>query len=208
MTSVAIALRWRPEWPVIALVMAAWLYVLAIQWSGGHELHTAPPLIAWTIMSLLMMVPVTLPAVRHLAFNSFKRRRPRAITIFISTYLVAWAVFGVVAIALVSALESIGVRRGILMAAAILLMATWQLTPLRAQIMTRCRRAPSLPPTGARADRASAAFALEQARHCMIVCWPAMLLMAIVGHQLWLMILLTIVLVAEEYGLARKMFRR
>jgi predicted metal-binding membrane protein len=55
-----------------------------------------------------------------------------------------------------------------------------------------------LPPIGLRADAACARFGVAQARHCLIVCWPVMLLMAIVGHQLTLMLALTAILIAEE----------
>lgn len=198
MTRAAAALDWRPEWPVTALVGAAWLIAIAMQAAGSHRLHASPPLVAWSIMSLLMMVPVTLPAIRHLAFNSFRSRRPRAMAIYVATYLAAWLLFGVVALDVVSALSRVGITPSALAIAALLAAACWQLAPWRRRALLRCRRSVPLPPSGRRADAACARFAIQQALHCMTICWPVMLLMAIVGHQLLAMIALTALVTAEE----------
>src|SRR5262245_59271428 len=91
------ALRWHPEWPVTTLVTLGWLALITIDISGGHQLHSAGPITAWSIMAALMMVPVTLPAIRHVAFNSFRIRRARAMTIYLAAYLLAWIGFGMLA---------------------------------------------------------------------------------------------------------------
>jgi predicted metal-binding membrane protein len=200
MTGAAAAIAWHPEWPVAALIGLGWLTVAALQASGDHRLHTAPELIAWTIMSALMMLPVTLPAIRHLAFNSFRRRRVRAMVIFITAYLVAWIGFGLFAIEGVSASRSAGVSIRGLAIVTLIVAALWQLAPYRQRAILRCRRAVPLSPTGLRADASCAHFGLQQALHCMRVCWPVMILMAIIGHQLVVMAALTIIVVAEEHA--------
>lgn len=198
MTNAAAALKWRPEWPVTAIVGAAWSTAIAMQVMGNHRLHTSPPLVAWSMMTLLMMVPVTLPAIRHLAFNSFRSRRPRAMAIYVAVYLFAWLAFGVFAMKLVSVAELAGMTRPAFAIATLFAAAAWQLTPWRRRVLLSCRRAVPLPPSGWRADAACARFAVQQAQHCMMVCWPVMLLMAIVGHQLIPMIVLTALVTAEE----------
>jgi predicted metal-binding membrane protein len=194
---VTVALRWRPEWPVAVLVIAGWLYVIALQAMGSHQLHAAPAIVAWSVMTILMMVPVTLPAIRHLAFNSFRSRRPRAIAIYMASYVCAWIVFGAMALALIDWLDP-AIGRRALTIITLASAAVWQLSLYRRRTLAGCRRAPSLPPIGLRADAACAGFGIAQARHCLIVCWPVMLLMAIVGHQLLLMLAVTAVLIAEE----------
>ena len=198
MTRAAAALTWRPEWPVAALVGAAWSIVIAMQAMGNHRLHASSPLVAWSIMTLLMMVPVTLPAIRYLAFNSFRSRRPRAMAIYVTAYLLAWLVFGVVAIDLVSAGELLGITAPALAIVTLLAAAAWQLVPWRRRALLSCRRTVPLPPSGWRADVACGRFAIQQAQHCMMICWPVMLLMAIVGHQLVPMLALTALVTAEE----------
>lgn len=198
MTRAAAALNWRPEWPVAALVGAAWLIAIAMPAMGSHRQHASSALAAWSIMTLLMMVPVTLPAIRHLAFNSFRSRRPRAMAIYVTVYLIAWLVFGVVAIDLVSAGELLGMTAPALTIVTLLAAAGWQLAPRRRRALLSCRRSVPLPPSGWRADAACARFATQQALHCMMICWPVMLLMAIVGHQLVPMMALTALVTAEE----------
>ena len=198
MTRAAAALNWRPEWPVTAIVGAAWSAAIVLQVIGNHRLHTSPPLVAWSIMTLLMMVPVTLPAIRYLAFNSFRSRRSRAMAIYVVVYLLAWLAFGVFAMKLVSIAGLVGMTRPALAIVTLFAAAAWQLTPRRRRALLSCRRAVPLPPSGWRADAACARFAVQQAQHCMMVCWPVMLLMAVVGHQLFAMIVLTALVTAEE----------
>ncbi|HEX8027575.1 MAG TPA: DUF2182 domain-containing protein [Vicinamibacterales bacterium] len=198
MTRAAAALRWRPEWPVAALVGAAWLIVSAMQVMGSHRLHSSPPLAAWSMMSLLMMVPVTLPALRHLAFNSFRSRRHRAMAIYLAAYLFAWLLFGAVAINVVAATTSVGVPVPVIGIVFLLAAAGWQLAPSRQRALRNCRRTVPLPPSGWRADAACVRFAMQQALHCMKICWPVMLLMTIIGHQLVAMLALTALVTAEE----------
>ena len=200
MTRAAAAVAWHPEWPVAASIGFGWLTVVALQASGDHRLHTAPAWIAWAIMSALMMVPVALPAIRYLAFNSFKRRRLRAMMVFVAAYLVAWIGFGLIALEAVSAGLGAGISVRGLSIVTLIVAALWQLAPYRQRAILRCRQVVPLSPTGLRADVTCAHFGTQQALHCMRVCWPAMVLMAIVGHQLAAMAALTIIVVAEEYA--------
>jgi predicted metal-binding membrane protein len=204
MTSVTAALAWRPEWPVTAGVGAIWISLVTMQWSGSHALHALPPIAGWMLMSAAMMVPTVLPALRHLAFNSLRVRRRRAMLVFLAAYLLAWMVFGVAALAADRALRSAGAATTPLLVACLLLAAAWQLTPIKRRAIIGCRRSVPLPPTGWKADEACARFAIWQAGHCMVVCWPVMLMMAVLGHQVTAMIALTLWLVAEDQARWRR----
>ena len=198
MTRAAAAIAWHPEWPVAGFVVLGWLTVVVLQASGDHRLHTAPAWIAWTIMSVLMMVPVALPAIRYLALNSFRRRRLCAMAVFVIAYLAAWTGFGLIALAFVDAAVRAGVSARVLAIVALVIAAVWQLAPYRQRAVLGCRRAVPLSPDGLRADSSCAHFGAQQALHCMRVCWPAMLWMAIAGHQLAPMIALTLIVIAED----------
>lgn len=200
MTRAAAAIAWHPEWPVAGFVALGWLTVFVLQASGDHRLHTAPAWIAWTIMSALMMLPVALPAIRHLALNSFRRRRLRAMAVFVGAYLAAWVGFGLIALEAVAAALGAGASVRVLAIMTLVIAALWQLAPYRQRAILGCRRAVPLSPTGLRADSTCAHFGVQQAIHCMRVCWPAMLWMAIVGHQLAPMLALTLIVIAEDHA--------
>jgi predicted metal-binding membrane protein len=118
--------------------------------------------------------------------------------VYVACYLMAWMVFGVVALAAVAAADSVGLASRTSVVVTLVMAAAWQLSETKRRSILSCRRTVPLPPMGWRADAACARFAVLQARHCMVVCWPVMLLMAIVGHDFWLMLALTLIVVAEE----------
>ena len=219
---VSIALAWRPEWPVAMLAGIAWLLfaVLSLQGdgAGGHAAHAQAQaslsafalmpwstswLASWLLMSFAMMVPATLPAVRHVAFNSIEARRARAMAIYVVAYLAVWGAFGVIAFALIVSTRTLiaaAIDRALF--AIVLAVATgWQLTRIKRRAISACKRTVPLPPHGLRADRACARFGMLQAWRCILACWPLMLLMAAMPHPhalLPMIALATIVLVEER----------
>ena len=234
----SIAFAWRPEWPVAVLVGIAWLLLalLSLQGDGGHAAHATgtasaqalamstvtswsmawanapsllmPWLTSWLLMSFAMMVPATLPAVRHVALNSIDARRARAMTIYVVAYLAVWGVFGVVAFALLDVSRTLVGRTPLgfatsdrVLLAIILAIATaWQLTRMKRRAILACKRTVPLPPDGLRADRACARFGMMQAWRCLLACWPLMLLMAAIPHPhpLLPMVALTAIVLIEE----------
>jgi predicted metal-binding membrane protein len=210
---VSIALAWRPEWPVAALAGIAWLLLAVLSLQGDadsrHAAHAASKtlaltsslLMSWMLMSFAMMVPATLPAVRHVAFNSIDARRARAMTVFVAAYLAVWTLFGVMAFTLIEAGRTLIAIGDVTLIALILAIATgWQLTRIKRRAIVACKRTVPLPPDGLRADRACARFGVLQAWRCIVACWPLMLLMAAMPHphQLLPMIALTVVVLIEE----------
>jgi predicted metal-binding membrane protein len=218
--NVSIALAWRPEWPVAALAGIAWLLlaVLTLQGDSRHAAHAPPPavlaawtlaawanvpwlLMSWLLMSFAMMVPATLPAVRHVAFNSIDARRARAMTIYVAAYVAIWGIFGVISFTLIEgrrAVIAIGDRA--LLASVLAIATGWQLTRIKRRAISACKRTVPLPPDGLRADRACARFGAMQAWRCILACWPLMLLMAAMPHPhpLLPMIALTVIVLVEE----------
>jgi predicted metal-binding membrane protein len=208
---VTIALAWRPEWPVAVLAGVAWLLLAVLSLQGdagsGHASHAASAtlslapwlLMSWMLMSFAMMVPATLPAVRHVAFNSIDARRARAMTVFVAAYLAVWTLFGAMAFTLIEAGRTLIAIGDLTLIALVLAIATgWQLTRIKRRAIVACKRTVPLPPDGLRADRACARFGVLQAWRCIVACWPLMLLMAAMPHQLLPMIALTVVVLIEE----------
>lgn len=204
---VAVALRWRPEWRVAVAAAAAWPALLA--GIGAHDVASGPEhtalapiagLLGWSLMVVAMMVPVTLPAVRHVALNSMRHRRMRAMALYTVVYVGAWALFGVAALALGHLVSvHLGLGRDAALALALALAAAWQPTRFKRRALYACGRTVALPPSGRRADAACARFALLHARRCIQSCWAIMLVMVVVGHaSLGWMVALTAFVVAEE----------
>ncbi|MGH4009062.1 MAG: DUF2182 domain-containing protein [Pseudonocardiaceae bacterium] len=233
-----IALAWRPEWPIVVIVALAWVALAVTHTSSSHQgAHAAhgsntsalavigAAIGGWTLMSVAMMVPVTLPAVRHVGLNSIRRRRWWAMAVYVASYLAVWVVFGVVALGLVWALSSTGPwstdpwstgpwstgpwSTGLddhqLVVGALAIATGWQLTKWKRRAVVACQRTVPLPPTGWRADYGCAHFGARQAGRCVISCWSLMLLMAVVGHgNLVIMAALTAGIVAERRAWAGK----
>jgi predicted metal-binding membrane protein len=201
---IAIALAWRPEWPVVILVAVAWLAMAWLQLGAEPSHHVVSQssfvvaLNAWALMIVSMMVPVTLPAVRHVARNSICVRQHQAMAVYLAAFVAVWMIFGVLATAMLSTIQSFGIAGRSIVASTLALSTAWQVTAIKRRAIVACRKTVPLPPAGWRADAACARFGIQQAWRCLLACWPLMLLMAAAGHQLVLMIALTTMLLAEE----------
>jgi len=211
---VAVALAWRPEWPVVMVVAMAWVALVVLYVSSssqgahtGYGSHGDPATLAafgaatggWTLMSMAMMVPTTLPAVRHVGLNSIRCRRRWAMALYVASYLAPWVTFGMLALLLVRALRSAGPDEQQLLVGTLVIAVMWQLTKWKRRSVVACRRTVPLPPAGWRADCACARFGIRQAGRCVVSCWPLMLLMAVIGHgNVIIMAALTLGIVVEQ----------
>ena len=197
--------RRYPERFAAAVVLLAWaaLAVLSGELSGGH--HHGMPGVAhgshgshvpaawwaafaaglgwWVVMTLAMMGPVALAAARHVAVNSLRWRRQRAVAAFGLTYLGVWTLAGAGAVALATAVPSAGWW----FAATVAFAALWQLTPAKRGALRACHRTVPLRPTGWPALRSCLSFGLRHGGACVASCWPLMLAMVFVTdlHLLW-----------------------
>lgn len=186
---------WHPEWSVALVAGLAWSGLIALELTGrgphGGWAH-------WTLMSAAMMLPLTLPAARHIGRNSMRHRRRRALVLYTTAYLTVFLAFGVVALAAVAVLGPY-VGPAVLVPGVLLLAAGWQVSPGKRRALLVCRRTIPLPPVGRRADAASLRFGLRQGGRCLVICWPVMLLMAVAGHvHVAVMAVLTVALLAED----------
>jgi predicted metal-binding membrane protein len=184
----------HPQWWVAVAVAVAWLVLLADlpAFEHHHMASTVDGMAGWMLMVFAMTVPLTLPAVRHVAYNSIRSRRQRAMLLYLAAYLSVWAALGIVALGLASLVD-----RRVLVIALLAVAAGWQLTRTKRRALLACRRTIPLPPQGRRADAACLRFGARQGWRCVVSCWPLMLLMAAVTNVLW-MVALAIVMYAEE----------
>ncbi|MDR7275547.1 DUF2182 domain-containing protein [Catenuloplanes atrovinosus] len=182
---VARAARSHPHWPAMLLAAAAWVAILLPRPGTARHAHHADPVGFgdWVLMCVAMMVPIVLPAVRHVAVNSLRRRRLRAMAIFLAGYVGVWALAGAVLLP-VAALPP----RVPLLVALIALAAVWQVLPARRACLRACHRTVPLPPTGPRAAAGGLRFGVWHGLACAGVCGPLMAIMAVPGthHPLWM----------------------
>lgn len=195
------------------VVGLAWGALVAIPAIAASPTVTpsAPPGVAevvagawpmWVLMATAMMAPAAASAARHVAENSFRWRRQRAILTFLGGYVAAWALFGLVVIttlALVSqALGTLPAPRVVLLFALAVGMA-WQVSPWKASRLSRCRTSIPLAPYGWRAFRSCLRFGARHGMACVGSCWALMFIMAVAttGH-LWWSLALTGLVLAER----------
>lgn len=167
----------------------------------------------WSVMTVAMMVPLTIPVFRHIAFNSFRSRQRRSTAIFLIAYCAVWLGVGGGVIALERLLSPLVSDRDLTsFAPALFLMAAlWQVTPWKRRAINACRLGVPLRPFGFRADLSCARYGLFHGWRCVKSCWLLMVAMVAVGHgpvALLVMIGLTAIAITEELVLSRRQFLR
>jgi predicted metal-binding membrane protein len=220
---------WRhPEWTAACLAVAAWLtlsiqsnttnspaHVLNMPSMPGMEMETAAPgeagnaftihfslswIAGWIVMVTAMMVPATLPTIRHLALTSLWKRRPWTVALFLAGYLAVWTVFGIGAIGFVAVLRRLAdVGAPPIVAASLVAAAAWQLTPWKRQSLIARHLVAPPPPRGRKADRACVNAGIRHALWCVVGCWGVMLAMTLMTDiRLVVVAMLTFLTVVEN----------
>jgi len=158
---------------------------------GGHggglssaSLLAAAPM--WALMTTAMMVPSTLPTVRHVALNSLWWRRHRAMAEFLVGFLAVWIAFGVLVLGPLASSEK--TASGWVLGVALGLAAAWQLTPLKQRALRACHRPRPLRARGWRASLGTARFGGRDGAACVVSCWAMMLPAGLAGSTalLWM----------------------
>jgi predicted metal-binding membrane protein len=139
--------------------------------SAGHR-HGAQPwwavVVAGQLMTVAMMAPAGVPAVRYVWANTLSRWS--AVGSFLVGYLAVWSAF--------SAAAS-GSR--VLAVPALLLAAGWQLTRVKRRCLRRCHTAVVLPAQGVPAVACSLRYGLRHGLYCVGTCWALRLVMLAAG---------------------------
>lgn len=165
------ARRDDPELFARAAIVAAWLTLIAHDFVEPHHRHSmVGGLPGWTVMTVAMMGPAVLPAVRHVAQSSLRWRRRQAIGEFVVVYVALWVGFGTAALTVASPTAPSAELAG----AALVLAAVWQVSPPKRRALWDCHRAVPFPPTGIRATMSCARFGAVHGSACIRSCWPLM----------------------------------
>ena len=150
--------------------------------AGGH-VGAAALLAAAALMCVAMMLPLALPAARHVGVNTFRPRRLRALAVFGTAFLLPFVALGLLlplAAVLVDRAGGPGADSGLVVGIGLLVAAAWQATTWKRWAVLSCSETVPLPPAGLAADRACAEFGIRQGLRCLAACWPLMALMGVV----------------------------
>lgn len=167
--------------------------------------------VMWVVMGSAMMLPTALPLVL-LFVRLWRGRHPRPVAgpaaQLVVGYLAAWSAFGVAAAFLQLGLEHARLATPVMgrLGSAALGGATlvgaglFQLTPLKAACLTRCRSPLMFLMTRWREGRLGAlAMGLDHGVFCLGCCWALMLVMFVAGvMNLFWMAALTVLMTLEK----------
>ena len=167
---------------------------------------------AWTLMSVAMMLPSSLPVVA--VFRTITRGAWALVALLVAGYLSIWGLFGLLAFladgalhALLDAMPRLARRADLIPAGALLTAGLFQFSPLKHSCLVQCRSPVGFVVQRWQGGRRSLrAFSLGM-RHgvfCVGCCWGLMLLMFGVGgiNLGWMLALGAIMFVekAVEWG--------
>lgn len=194
---------WRhPEWWVVLVAAAAWVFLVATSLKHAAHAHAVPSaspgIVATAVMVAAMMLPLTIPNVRHVALSSLWRRRHRAMATFLVGFLCCWVVAQTVIQGAIGFLTpSLGwmLVAGLATVTAVL----WGVSLGRKRRLRRCGLTVPLAPRGWRADADCAQYGVITGLSCVTTCWALMAAVAAFSHSLPVMAVVFGVQLSDRY---------
>jgi predicted metal-binding membrane protein len=172
----------------------------------------------WTVMTVAMMLPTSLPLITLFAALTRQHRHPRwLVGLLLAGYLLVWSAFGIlvhladlglhVAIATQAWLAE---RSGLIWAATLLVAGAYQFTPLKERCLAQCRSPLHfiLSHWHGRQPRTEALWlGLHHGLYCLGCCWSLMLVMFAVGtgNLAWMLALGAVMAVEKNLPQGRRL---
>jgi predicted metal-binding membrane protein len=153
----------------------------------------------WCLMLIAMMLPTLFAPICHIIERSFKRRRIRAVTLFLVGYAVIWIAAGFVLIAVMLLLNLL-MPQSIVPAVGVGIVAVlWQCSPVKQRCLNRGHNHKELAAFGIAADLDALNFGLTHGVWCVASCWALMLFPMLLsqGHFA-AMAIVTYVMISER----------
>ena len=213
---------WRV--PIVSVaIAAAWLLAVVAQLThqasllhhhtlieGGAPLWIAIALflLGWQVMIAAMMLPASLPSIGAFNAAASRARRRRGLVAFLSSYALAWSVFGLVAFVgddilhrIVHVTPWLEDRPWLIEASILALAGVYQFSPLKRLGLAACRHPATLAASSEVASRGSFQVGLDHGLACLGSSWALMLLMFAEGFaNLGWMLALAAVMAYEATG--------
>ena len=172
---------------------------------------------AWTLMTVAMMLPTTLPLVA--LFHSVVRRRAdqgRLVALLLTGYLTVWTLFGLVAHAAdrglhnaVGRAEWLAGNEWLIGAAIVAVAGLYQFTSLKYRCLDKCRSPLSFIMEhwrGGHEKRQAFRLGVHHGIFCVGCCWSLMLLMFAVGvgNIGWMLGLAAVMAIEKNMPIGRR----
>ena len=169
---------------------------------GGHLLYACIFVAGWTVMTVAMMLPTSIPLVG--LFSAVARSRPDRsllVALVVFGYLLTWALFGALAYEAAVLFREVTARstwleaNGWGLGAAILIVAgAYQFTALKYRCLDKCRSPFTVVMehwTGEHHARLALRLGIYHGLYCVGCCWTLMLLMFPfgAGNLGWMLVL-------------------
>jgi predicted metal-binding membrane protein len=208
---------------VSAAIAAAWVLAVGAQLTGeavllhhhaliegGAPLWIALALflLGWQVMIAAMMLPASLPSIGAFNAAAQRARRRHGLAAFLSAYVLAWSIFGLLAFMgddvlhhIVDAVPWLADRPWLIEASVLALAGVYQFSPLKRRGLAACRHPAALAQSSEVAGRSSLRLGLDHGLACLGSSWALMLLMFAEGFaNLSWMAALAAVMVYEATG--------
>jgi predicted metal-binding membrane protein len=166
--------------PVLVVTLLSWVAVALVHESsmGAHGPGTSrslgAALVASVLMTVAMMAPLTIPAIRHVRARGLPRRRRRATVLLTVVHGLVWLAGGLVLLVAAATLQDL-LGHGPAIVIGLGLAAAWQFSPAKQRCLNRHHAEPPLAAFGRKADRDVLRFAATHAGWCLGACWALML---------------------------------
>jgi predicted metal-binding membrane protein len=185
--------------------------------SGQYLAFLLVFVVGWTLMTVAMMLPTSMPLV--MLFRRLTGQRPdhlRLVVLLIAGYLGVWVLFGGLAhvgdLFVHKAVEQskwLGTNAWVIGAGTIMLAGIYQFTPLKYKCLDKCRSPLSFIAEHWRGSQESSQAFRLGAHHglfCVGCCWSLMLLMFVVGvgNLGWMLALGTVMAVEKNMPWGKK----
>jgi len=153
----------------------------------------------WAMMLVAMMSPTLIAPLRHILDRSFKRRRPRSITLFMAGYGAIWMAAGAGLIAVMLIVNMLAPQSYLAAVVVGIIALVWQCSPLKQRCLNRCHNHGELAAFGMSADLGALGFGITHGVWCAGSCWLLMLLPMLLaqGHSA-AMAVVTFVITSER----------
>ena len=185
---------------------------------GGIATSATLFVAGWTLMTIAMMLPTTLPLVEMFRRLTFRRSdRTWLVALLIGGYVGTWAAFGIVAYAgnwgLQQVIEGSTWLRSntqVLSAGTLILAGVYQFTPFKYRCLDKCRSPYSfiVEHWRGKGERLqSLLLGAHSGVFCIGCCWSLMLLMfsVSVGHFWWMLVLGAVMAIEKNMPWGRRL---
>jgi predicted metal-binding membrane protein len=185
---------------------------------GEDLLFSALFVAGWTLMTVAMMLPTSLPLVA--LFHGMIAQRPnrrQLLLLLLAGYLGLWTLFGVVVhlgdFAIHGFVQNAGWldhNRGLVGAGTLVVAGIYQFTPLKYRCLDKCRSPMSFIAAhwqGRREGTQALVLGMHHGLFCIGCCWALMLLMFVVGAGsiVWMMVLGAVMAVEKNAPWGRRL---